>query len=149
MKFLLDNISFDGDECLIWPFARGGTRGDGLATFRGKQTSANYVMCILAHGEPPTPKHESAHSCGRGHDACVNPKHLRWATRKENLADRLIHGTHNRGEQGSAAKLCIAEVREIRKLRGALGQKEIAARFGVTKAAIHSIQVRKNWAWLP
>lgn len=147
-RFLEEHKNYPGNECLLWPFARG-LKGDGVVWFRDHQTSTNYAMCCLAHGEPPTPKHEAAHSCGRGHDACVNPNHLRWATRQENHADKLIHGTHHRGEQGPSAKLTIAEVREIRKLRGTVRQRILAERFGVTVGAIHSIQVRKNWSWLP
>lgn len=147
-QFLRDHAGHVGDECLFWPFARG-SKGDGVVYFRGKQTSTNYAMCCLAHGEPPSSKHEAAHSCGRGHDACVNPNHLRWATRKENHADKLLHGTHNRGEQGPSAKLTIAQVREIRKLRGVVKQRVLAEKFNVTVGAIHSIQIRKNWAWLP
>lgn len=148
LQWLRDHSAHQGDDCLAWPFARG-IKGDGVVTFRGRQTSTNYAMCCIAHGEPPTPKHEAAHSCGRGHEACVNPRHLRWATRKENHADKLLHGTHGRGEQSNFAKLRIAQVREIRRLRGHVGQKELAGRFGVTRGAIHLIQVRKNWRWLP
>jgi hypothetical protein len=54
---------------------------------------ATRVMCKLAHGPAPTPKHHAAHSCGKGHEACINPKHLRWATPRENAADAKLHGT--------------------------------------------------------
>lgn len=50
-------------------------------------------MCQKAHGDPPSPKHDAAHSCGRGHEGCVNPNHLSWKTKKQNQADRITHGT--------------------------------------------------------
>ena len=75
MEWLRDHVSFEGDECLIWPF----TRMSGYAghiTIDGHQQYACRVMCGLAHGPAPTPRHETAHSCGNGVEGCINPKHL-------------------------------------------------------------------------
>jgi hypothetical protein len=58
------------DCCLIWPFGRNST-GYGLVTIDGEQTYAHRAMCKRVHGEPPTPEHQAAHSCGRGHDGCL------------------------------------------------------------------------------
>jgi hypothetical protein len=76
---------------LIWPFARY-NNGYGNVTFYdalGKHsTGAHRIMCKLVHGEPPTPKHEAAHSCGNGTGGCINPHHLRSDTRGGNNADK-------------------------------------------------------------
>jgi hypothetical protein len=134
-------------ECLVWPFAR--TRhGYGKMRQDGKAVSVSRQACEEVHGPPPTPKHEAAHSCGKGHEGCVNPKHLYWATREENLADTLEHGTRNRGERHGHSKLTEAEVRQIRGLRGKKSQEELAALFGVSRANIHAIHARKTWGWL-
>src|SRR5258708_5289386 len=91
--FLFRMRAYAGDECVIWPFGKS-KRGYGEACIFGKRREALGWMCILAHGEPPTARHQAAHFCGA--PSCVNPRHLRWATHTENQADRAVHGTTNR-----------------------------------------------------
>lgn len=138
-------IPFEGDECLIWPYGRDGG-GYGKVVHNGRPRNAHRVACEIVHGLPPTPKHEAAHSCGKGHEGCVNPRHLEWKTRKENHADKLAHGTHSRGERHGAAKLTAAQVLEIRASTRPL--RELAEKYGITQSAVSSIKLRKNWAWL-
>ena len=87
-KWLLAHVDYDGDDCLIWPFARIQS-GRGHFGYEGKHYQAHVYMCELVNGPCP-PGHEAAHSCGRGHDACVHPKHLSWKTRAENRRIRLL-----------------------------------------------------------
>lgn len=93
LAYLLALIGHVGDECVPWPFARSKA---GYGNLGGK-TSAHRKMCMLAHGDPPSTAHDAAHSCGKGHLGCVNPNHVRWATKRENQLDRNRHGTTNRG----------------------------------------------------
>lgn len=89
-------LPYTGSDCLIWPF---NTDGHGYGTLNrkgNKQLKAHRVICELVHGSPPTATHQAAHSCGKGHLRCVNPHHLRWATRVENAADKILHGTNRR-----------------------------------------------------
>jgi len=47
------------------------------------------------------------------HLGCINPKHLRWATRQQNALDALEHGTSSMFAAGEAhpnAKLSQADV---------------------------------------
>ena len=98
LEFLLRAMSFETDECILWPW---GTQTGYGSFFKDKKRAlAHIFVCHGAHGEPPTTKHEVAHSCGVR--KCINKRHLRWATKSENMADKLIHGTHNRGERGRA-----------------------------------------------
>ena len=90
-QFILDNAGHTGDECLIWPFNRSSKHG--YAVIRKEHFGsgmAHRSMCIVAHGPPPTDKHEAAHSCGKGHKGCVNPRHLSWKTPTENNRDRGV-----------------------------------------------------------
>lgn len=135
-----------GDECLIWPFAE--SDGYGKCVIDGKGMHANRAMCILAHGEPPTPAHHAAHSCGKGESGCVHPDHLRWATPAENEADKLIHGTHTRGSRHGAAKLSEADVLEIRRKASIFSQRVIASQHGISRETVRDIINRKRWAWL-
>lgn len=141
--------SHQGNECLIWPF-HVNSDGYGYVTTKDtrKSISASRFMCEQVYGSPPTSEHEVAHNCGKGHEGCVNPKHLRWATKTENMMDKVLHGTSPRGENSPTAKLTREQVREIRRLKGIWLQEELAKRFGVTNSAISAIQVGRTWFWL-
>lgn len=115
----------DTAQCILWPF---GLNGMGYGHFRrdGRTTYAHSAVCILAHG--PRPRgNVTAHSCGK--PACVNPRHLRWATQFDNAIDRARHG---RGG-------LVPEVRAaIREASGK--QADIAKRFGVHYATVYRIK---------
>lgn len=141
-RFLRSFADYGGDDCLIWPFARN-EKGYGLAVVSGHQRGAHRWMCIIAHGEPPSTKHEAAHSCGKGHLGCVNPRHLRWATHRENSADRFVHGTDNRGERNGKTRLTADDVRAIRAAPPHLAP--LMERYGLTKHAVSKIRSGKRW----
>jgi hypothetical protein len=147
-KQWLDTVaaSFVGDECLRFPFPLD-PRGYGNFQDRQRKTTmAHIYICELANGVRP-PFHEAAHSCGNSW--CVNRIHLRWATSAENEADKIQHGTHNRGERQGASKLRAADVTEIRRqLSQGVKQRDIAANFSVTEALICNIKMGRSWAWL-
>lgn len=111
MMWIRDHLEYPHDYCLIWPFARG-DNGYGSFGRQGKFIYTHRYICELVKGPPPTPEHQAAHSCGRGHEGCVNPKHLSWKTRAENQLDRREHGTENRVWN----KLTPDDVAEIRRL---------------------------------
>lgn len=141
-RWLSDHVNYDGNECLTWPFSR---HPDGRAQYGGRGFAARH-MCRLAHGKPPSKKHLAVHSCGKGHEACVHPKHLRWATHLENMDDAKMHGTIVRGEKRHNAKLTDAIVRQIRqKLYGKITQTEMAIRFGVSLMTISQVVNHKTW----
>lgn len=140
-------LPFDGDECLIWPFARN-PNGYPRVYRDGAKEYAHRVVCEMAHGKPQDTELEAAHSCGNGHLACVNHKHLRWATRVENVQDSAVHGTKSRGERHGHAKLSESDVRQIRLLCAENTHKQVAALFGVSRFAITDIMAGRNWGWL-
>lgn len=141
-------MPFSGDECLIWPFVRN-KWGYAIIQIDGKKRPVPQVVCEAVHGPAPSPDHETAHNCGKGAAGCINPRHLRWATHPENMADRVRHGTMAWGEQHGMAKLDEAAVVEIRRLKGQLLQREIAAMFGVTRHMVGKILSGKNWRHVP
>lgn len=138
-----NHVDFAGPDCLIWPFQR----SDGYAAIRvnGKKIGAHRYMCELAHGAPPFYRAEAAHSCGRGHLGCVNPRHLRWATQSQNCADRIIHGTAFRGSAHPWAKLREEQIPLIRK--DPRPPKEIAKTYGVSDDHIRCIKKGQKWGW--
>jgi len=145
-RFVLEVApKFTGDECLIYPYGKS-SRGYGAVDINGKKRSVHVVVCELVWGPRPGPRFEVAHNCGVR--ACCNPKHLRWATRSENHADKLRHGTAQRGEQHPRVKLTEKQVREIRSLAGQLPRERIAERYGVTAGTISNIINKYTWSWL-
>jgi len=69
---------------------------------------------------------------------------LRWDTPKNNHADKVKHGTTNRGEQCGTAKLTLEQVRAIRQ--DTRLQRIIAAEYGVKDNTISRIKSFKRWA---
>lgn len=115
----------------------------------GKLQSAARVVCERVHGAPPTPDHHAAHGCGNGHRRCVNPRHLRWATPKENHADRTIHGTELKGARNPNSRFDEARVLKIKKMMAdGMLDRQIAKIFRANQATVHSIRVGQSWAWL-
>lgn len=144
--FLESVLADRTDECISWPFSTN-VHGRPKVFADGRVRTAARVVCERVHGIPPTPEHEAAHSCGSG--GCVNPRHLRWATRAENEADKLDHGTHNRGEQHNMVKLKESDVIDIRR-RVAAGesQRAIAREYRLGQPTVSKIVRRERWAWL-
>jgi hypothetical protein len=146
-EWLKKRVDYYGNDCLIWPFERY-NRGYGRLKYLGHNITANRLMCIFAYGDPPANNYDAAHSCGNGRLGCVNPKHLRWATRQENVDDMKIHGTTLRGETASTVKLTEPKVRQIRALEGTMSQIDIGKMFGVSRTTVGMILQRKRWGWL-
>lgn len=147
----LREVAFDHIDhgpCLIWPYAKSDS-GYGKVWLDGKLRVVSRVVCERRHGAAPTPKHEAAHSCGKGHEGCCNPWHLDWKTPKQNHADKLVHDTHQRGERHGQSKLSEADVHEIRRLLGdGMTQAAIARRFRVAASVISHISSGNAWGWL-
>lgn len=141
-------MPYEGDECLIWPFHRN-AGGYGLLRSNGRTRDAHRVVCEAANGQPPTPSHEAAHSCGSGHLGCVTKRHLVWKTHKENEADKVAHGTVRRGEANTNAKLTVEAVRAIRALSGLQTKTATAAQFCVSIRTIGLVQAGERWGWVP
>lgn len=137
----IENLSINEDNCIDWPFYL----HKNYSYVGGK--AAYVLVCKLYNGDAPSEDHEVAHTCGNS--KCVNPKHLRWATKSENQMDRVLHGTSNRGSKHGMSKLKEEEVLNIKKLLMTdIQQKEIAEIYGVGKTTIHHIKSGATWNWL-
>ena len=119
----------------------------------GKHTRTHLLhrLVLLAFkGEPPTPKHQSAHWDGdKTNNALTN---LRWATSSENNLDKKRHGTFTNprlyGEENNKAKLTVAKVRKIRHLYESEDKSmgSLARKYSVSIQSISAVIARRNWA---
>ncbi len=127
--------------------------GDGYlrAKFRagnGQRKYSVHILVALAFIGPKPVGHQVAHK--DGNRANNHVENLRWATPKENHADRLEHGTAPRGEQCGMSKLTECDVHQIRRLLSeGLARKTVATRFGVSQSAISKIKHGHTWWYLP
>src|SRR6185369_3598386 len=129
----------DAEFCLIWPFTRA---QNGYPT-AGKNNAIrpHRVMCEHRNGPPPTPEHQAAHSCGKGHLGCVNPWHLNWKTPAENQIERY----KQQGGKLPRYRLRPDQVDEIRSMKGRERTVETAARFQCSEANVRQIQNGQTW----
>lgn len=112
---------------------------------KAKTFLVHRLVALVFIGDPPTPQHEVAHGDGDEHNNRLS--NLRWATRSDNHADKVEHGTDKRGRKHHNVKLAEDDVRSIRAAQwGQVGA--LAARYGVSPGTIKDIRARKTWAWL-
>lgn len=148
LAWLREHINHVGEGCLIWPFGRDDKGYGILSVGKGKVRKAHRVMCAIVHGDPPTPEHHAAHSCGNGHLGCIHPRHLSWKTPEENQQDTILHG-RVRQKGTPRQKLTEEQVAQIRALRGEKNRAEVAAMFGVRTETIDRIWAGKARTGLP
>jgi len=144
--WLRANVSYDGDECLIWPFGKD-SLGYGRATAIGFKTRlAHRIMCEMVNGPAPEGKPVCRHSCGNGHLGCVSPKHLVWGTVLENSLDMQEHGTKQLGEAVPRSVLTESGVRKIRALKTkGWSYRLIAEEFNVSPGTIQAVVEGRTW----
>lgn len=142
-EFIAKAIHHRGSSCYLWPYGK--IAGYGSIQLNGHNQRAHRIVCAAVYGPPPFPKADAAHACGVR--ACCNPGHLRWDTRKGNMADSLIHGTRLLGERVTGAKLTTEQVLAIRS-HVDRSQSELAKEYGVRQSTISFIRNRKRWSHL-
>ena len=146
LAFLEQQRLVDTGDCILWPYGLFKT-GYPSVYIDGANRRAHRVMCEWVSGPPEQPDLDAAHSCGNC--SCVNPRHLRWATRSENMADTIDHGTAPRGERHGGAVLDEPAVLKIvARLDAGNTHQAIADAFNVSRNTITDIAKGKNWTWL-
>lgn len=140
VNFIKDAIDFVGDGCLEWPYYIG-TSGYAQSTIQGKSYSVHRIVCKTVYGEPSKEKPDVAHSCGNR--KCVNPKHLRWASKKENMADKTLHGTEQRGSANPRSKITEQIAEEIFKSEDTVSF--LAEKYKISKKIIWDVRSGKTW----
>lgn len=93
----------------------------------------------------PSPSHHPNHL--DGNKLNNHPENLEWATNAENTSHAWANGliAPLRGERNGRAKLAKTQVFEIRSLRGQVGARAIAKRFGVARSMVQRIHQGRAW----
>lgn len=113
---------------------------------RVRRTVCVHTLVLEAFVGPRPPKLVACHENGISVD--VRLANLRWDTYKANEADKVRHGTHNRGERSGLAKLTNDQVREIMILldENRVKQRVIARTYGVSDQTICDIKKGRKYA---
>lgn len=106
-----------------------------------KQHLVHRLVALAFLGQPPVAGMDVAHSDGdRGNPSLDN---IRWATRAENNADKVLHGTHPYGARMPLAKIDAETAQIIRT--SPESQPELSARFGIHQSQVSRIKSGRAW----
>lgn len=133
-------VDKSGGDDACWPWTGYSEGGYGQFFYEGSMRVAPRLALSFWSGEQPSPELDTCHSCNN--PPCCNPRHLRFDTRKSNVADAIAAGTF----RGRPPKVTAEDVRVIRE-RVAAGavRRDLAAQYGVTPSAITSIITGRTW----
>lgn len=146
-KESLMSRTIQAGDCLEWT-GHISRSGYGLVWHDGKNRIVHRVSCELHHGPIPAGFHVM-HTCDNRR--CINPEHLRAATRQENMADMFQKNRHRvpSGTEHHAAKLSPEVAAQIRsryvpysRIHGSMA---LAREFGVSQAAVHTCIRGETW----
>lgn len=130
------------DGCWNWTAAKKGN-GYGAFYFEGALRGAHRVSLHLFKGLPVDTPLDAMHSCDN--PGCVNPDHLSYGTRVDNMQDASCKGrTRNvsdwSGAKNPKAKLAPNQRTELEGMISAgRGTRELAREFGITRARVQQI----------
>ena len=139
-------------DCWEWAGAYGGTKKAHPYCYHdGSCTTVRSVVLKLSGKGRKSKKHCVAFpTCGNSR--CVNPAHLRWATRSEVmyaagakglLNDRVRVAKIAATKRATAGKLTMDAARAIRASDER--QIDLAKRYGVSQHAISAIKMHRRW----
>lgn len=135
--------------CMEWKYAVNGS-GYGTKWFKGEKLGAHVLTYIAFVDEAFAPSRQNLimHECDNRR--CLNEKHLRPGTPKENLQDMAAkgraHKADQRGSKNPKAKIHEDQIPWIRQmLRYGVSVVGLADALGVSKATIYGIKNNKFW----
>lgn len=108
----------------------------------GKRTSkrVHRLVCLAFWGIPNNEKDTVSHLDGNWRNN--KPHNLRWESISDNHSRKKDHGTDDIGVKNSRSSIDLETLKEIRRLLvlGTLTQKEIGAKFGLSRLFITKIK---------
>ena len=109
-----------------------------------------HTIVLTAFKGPPVAGRECRHLDGNPRNNCLN--NLKWGTRKENHADKKLHGTDQQGSKHHLAKLTEELVLKLRKdvLKWPGTKKEFdlkwGRKLGVSSACVFKARCGQSWS---
>lgn len=96
--------------------------------------SIHRLVLLTFVGPAPTKRHQGAH--GDGDKSNNKLSNLRWASPKENSADRAVHGSQVAGTSSPNTRITKDQVLAIRELNSlGFGYRGIAAAVGIGQSS--------------
>lgn len=123
------------DDCWIWTGAVV-TNGYGTFTVANRTYNASHVALTLDGRERPDPPNHFALHGDCSNPRCVNPRHLRWGSQRENIGD--VHRLARQAKNLPPPKLTDDDVRAIRT--DPRTSPHVAKDYGVTPSQIRHIR---------
>lgn len=108
--------------------------------YKGRPRRVNRAVWEEANGPIPHGMHV-LHKCDN--IRCAELDHLFLGTHQQNMDDKVAKGRQPRGRAVRCAKLTDDDARAIYADRR--GREEIAADYGVSRAAVRQIHLGKSW----
>lgn len=141
---LWDHTAITADDTRCWIFQ--GTvvqsSGYGRGRYNNHQVLAHRLAFFLTHNRWPSKC--ILHSCDNR--LCVNPKHLREGTHKDNAKDAVERGRQVRGHRVCGSKLTEADVRFIRYSHWPV--MDLARHFNICRSTVRRVKKGLIWGWL-
>ncbi len=114
----------------------------------GKVKQIHRLVLETFVGPAPSDQHQGAHLDGNPRNNRLD--NLMWATRKENMGHRDLHGTTSWGEDRPLSVFTVEEVKELRRLfvNGAKRAdlvRETVARKGCDPTVVRDILAHRTW----
>lgn len=135
-------VSKSEDGCWEWAAAMKGG-GYGAFFLDGKLRGAHRASLMLFRGMDIDTTLDAMHSCDN--PGCVNPEHISYGTRSDNMQDasakgRIVRVQDWRGELNPKAKLSAAQSKEIVEMvRAGASRADAAKAHGVTAVRVSQL----------
>lgn len=123
--------------------ARGGYLYVHLLNGGDKKSRSVHTLVAKAFLGPKMDGQEARHLDGNAENNA--PANLVWGTRKENLGDKVAHGTIPFGEAHGRSVLSRAQIETIKIMAGKISQRKLAEQYGVCQQHVSNIQTGKRW----
>lgn len=144
-RFLEGVGKLDKNGCINWTKSKLKV-GYGKIEVNGKTCTAHRTNWILNYGKIKKGLY-ILHSCDNRE--CINIKHLKLGTHKQNMKDMVNKNRSLVGELNSQAKLKEEQVINIKNLyKKGFTQTEIANKYNVTQSLISLIIRNKKWKYI-